>query len=188
MSSDDKFRISRVVTRTGDGGDTGLADGRRVRKSHARIEALGSVDELNAHLGLLGAQLPEGSDMTADVRWLQNRLFDLGAAIAVGSPPRSLAVFVAELDELVARRSAALPPLREFVLPAGPVAAVQAHVARTVCRRAERDLVALADAEPDAVDGSWQQFVNRLSDGLFVMARELARAAGPEIGWEPAKG
>ncbi len=188
MSSDDKFRISRVVTRTGDGGDTGLADGRRVRKSHARIQALGSVDELNAHLGLLGAHVAQDPGITTDIRWLQNRLFDLGAAIAVGSPPRSLASHVEQLDMLVARRGESLPPLREFVLPAGPLAATQAHVARTVCRRAERDLVVLADAEPEAVDASWQQFVNRLSDALFIMSRELARAAGPEVGWEPAKG
>ena len=190
MTDEEKFRISRVVTRTGDGGDTGLADGRRVRKSHVRIQALGSVDELNAQLGLVDAclaptpALHEG--FAADLRWLQNRLFDLGAALAVGDPSRSLAPFVAELESMVGRRSAALPPLKEFVLPAGSLAGVQAHVARTVCRRAERELVELADLEGERVHQSWQQFLNRLSDLLFVIARELVRAEGTEVGWEPA--
>ncbi len=197
MSDAEKFRISRVVTRTGDGGDTGLADGSRVRKTHARIQALGSVDELNTHIGLIGSHLAArapllsgesvASGLSDDLRWLQNRLFDLGAALAVGAPARSLATFVAQLDDITARRGAALPPLQEFVLPAGPLAGVQAHVARTVCRRAERDLVGLSDLEAHATDPSWQQFLNRLSDLLFIIARELTRAAGPEVGWEPAK-
>lgn len=198
MSDAEKFRISRVVTRTGDGGDTGLADGSRVRKTHARIQALGSVDELNAHIGLIGAHLQASTaaavmagrqvaGLNEDLRWLQNRLFDLGAALAVGAPARSLAMFVAELEEIIARRGAALPPLQEFVLPAGPVAGVQAHIARTVCRRAERDVVALADLDANGSDPSWQQFLNRLSDLLFNIARELTRAAGAEVGWQPAQ-
>lgn len=197
MSDGEKFRISRVVTRTGDGGDTGLADGSRVRKTHARIQALGSVDELNAHIGMIDAHLltsaaaGEPADeqpvgIHDDLRWLQNRLFDLGAALAVGAPARSLATFVAQLEDINARRGAALPPLQEFVLPAGVLAGVQAHIARTVCRRAERDLVALADLDGGGTDPSWQQFLNRLSDLLFNIARELTRAGGAEVGWQPA--
>ena len=198
--SDDKHRISRVVTRTGDGGNTGLADGSRVRKTQPRIVALGSVDELNAQLGLLVAQLglpvaqlglpvaqlADQDALVADLLWLQQRLFDVGAGLAVPGVPRPLDAFVGELDDRLQRINATLPPLTEFILPGGSIAAGQAHVARAVCRRAERDVVALLDAQPTEVHASWLQFLNRLSDYLFVAARTLARAAGGEVLWRPA--
>ena len=186
MSDDDKHRISRVVTRTGDGGDTGLADGSRVRKTHPRIVALGSIDELNAQLGVLVALMADDDELTDEFVWLQQRLFDVGAGLAVPGTARPLDRFVGELDTRLQRINAALPPLTEFVLPGGSVAAGQAHVARAVCRRAERDMIDLSDTALGQVHASWLQFLNRLSDYLFVAARTLARRAGGEVLWRPA--
>ena len=184
--SDVKHRISRVVTRTGDGGDTGLADGSRVRKTHPRIVALGSIDELNSQLGLLIAHLAGDDELTDDIAWQQQRLFDVGAGLAVPGNPRPLDAFVSELDLRLQRINATLPPLTEFVLPGGSMAAGQAHVARAVCRRAERDMISLSDTAPTEVHASWLQFLNRSSDYLFVAARTLARRAGGEVLWRPA--
>lgn len=184
--NDEKHRISRVVTRTGDAGDTGLADGSRLRKTHPRIVALGSIDELNAHLGLLVALLSDQDELATDLLWMQQRLFDVGAGLAVPGTPRPLDTFVGQLDDRLKRINATLPPLTEFILPGGSIAAGQAHVARTTCRRAERDVIALLDAQPHEVHASWLQFLNRLSDYLFVAARTLARAAGGEVLWRPA--
>lgn len=186
MTDERKHRISRVVTRTGDRGDTSLADGSRVRKTHPRIVALGSLDELNAHLGLLVGHLQGDDPLRDDLVWLQQRLFDVGAGVAVPGAPRSLDRFVSELDARVRRDNDTLPPLTEFVLPGGSIAAGHAHVARAVCRRAERDLIALLDSAPGEVHASWLQFLNRLSDYLFVAARMLARRAGGEVSWQPA--
>ncbi|MGQ9685135.1 MAG: cob(I)yrinic acid a,c-diamide adenosyltransferase [Thiobacillaceae bacterium] len=180
-------RLSRIVTRTGDAGTTGLADGRRVPKHDARIETLGEVDELNSHLGLLLTEtLPE--NVHALLSAIQNDLFDLGGELALPEHPQLDETHVLRLDEAIAELNARLPPLREFVLPGGTRAAALAHVCRTVCRRAERSLVRLAERDP--LSPYLGQYLNRLSDLLFVLARQLNRAAGrPEPTWRgPRKG
>lgn len=174
-------RLSRIVTRTGDAGTTGLADGRRVPKHDARIETLGDVDELNSHLGLLLTEtLPE--NLHALVTAIQNDLFDLGGELALPEHPQLDETHVLRLDQAIAEHNARLPPLEEFVLPGGTRAAALAHVCRSVCRRAERSLVRLA--ERDSLSPYLGQYLNRLSDLLFVLARQLNRAAGkPEPTW-----
>lgn len=167
-------RLSKIVTRTGDDGTTGLADGSRVRKDSARIHAMGSVDELNSQLGVLLAEtLPqEIRDLLLQV---QNDLFDLGAALAY--PPATFGEEkLARLDKAIEKHNAALPPLKEFILPGGARPAALCHVARTVARRAERDLVALMQNEGVTQHGL--PYLNRLSDLLFVLSRVLNRAAG----------
>jgi cob(I)alamin adenosyltransferase len=177
-------RISRVVTRTGDDGATGLADGSRCPKHDPRIHALGEMDELNSQIGLLRVEtLPTDIDALLDV--VQQRLFDLGVELAV--PGRAVldAADLERLDAAIAHYNAELPPLREFVLPGGCRAAALTHVARTVCRRAERALAALPEARtPHALP-----WLNRLSDLLFVLARVLNRAASvAEAQWQPKGG
>ena len=169
-------RITRVTTGAGDDGMTGTADGRRLPKHHPRIEALGAVDELNSHLGLLRAQLPEDDDVRELLGEVQQELFDLGAGLAGGKSARLGDAAATRLEAQTETRNAALPPLAEFVLPGGSPAAAQCHAARAVCRRAERRVVALDDTPESAT-----VYLNRLSDLLFVLARTLARA--PEELW-----
>ena len=173
-------RLSKIVTRTGDNGTTGLADGSRVAKDSARIHAIGSVDELNSHLGVLLAEaLPQ--DIRDLLLRVQNDLFDLGGALAYPHAPFSKDL-LARLDAAIELYNAGLPPLREFILPGGTRAAALCHVARTVVRRTERDLAALAHHE--AVPEHGLPYLNRLSDLLFVLCRVLNRAAGQaEILW-----
>ncbi len=172
-------RITRVTTGSGDDGTTGAADGQRLPKHHPRIEALGAVDELNSHLGLLRAQLPADGDARELLGEVQQDLFDLGAEIAGGKSTRTDAAAAARLEAQTEARNAELPPLREFVLPGGGAAAAQCHVARAVCRRAERRVTALDGASEAAM-----VYLNRLSDLLFVLARELARhTREPERLW-----
>lgn len=174
-------RLTRIRTRTGDTGETGLGDGRRVPKTAARIEALGALDELNSHLGLLLAQGVSGPprELLTD---LQHDLFDLGGEVAIPGTRLVEEGYVARLDAALDAMNAALPPLAEFVLPGGNPAAAQCHVARSVCRRAERELLRLKleeDLNPTAI-----MYLNRLSDVLFVLARTLARASGGlEVTW-----
>ncbi len=168
-------RLSRIVTRTGDAGSTGLADGRRVPKHDDRIATLGEVDELNSQLGLLLTEpLPE--DVHALVTAIQNDLFDLGGELALPNHPQVQETHVLRLDEAIAELNAQLPPLKEFVLPGGTRAAALAHVCRSVCRRAERSLVRLGERDP--LSPYLTQYLNRLSDLLFVLARHLNRTAG----------
>jgi cob(I)alamin adenosyltransferase len=170
------MRISKVTTRTGDDGTTGLADGTRLPKDHARIVAIGDVDELNSHLGLLLAEdIP--SEMQAELLRIQHDLFDLGGALATPGAPFD-ATKLARLDDAIARHNSGLPPLREFILPGGTRAAAQCHVSRSVARRAERDYFPLAQNETAPREGL--QYLNRLSDLLFVLARVLNRAAGQD--------
>jgi len=182
-------RLSRIVTRTGDDGTTALADGTRVRKDAARIEAMGEVDELNSLLGLListlaeGASSPVGAPASAQ-DWLlevQHDLFDLGAELSVPGLLRLDQSRIDALEQQVQALNASLPPLKEFVLPGGSTAAAVCHLARTLCRRAERRGWALAAAEP--VNPLSLRYLNRLSDLLFVLARTLAREGGGEILW-----
>ena len=167
-------RLSRITTRTGDKGTTGLADGTRVAKDSTRIHAIGSVDELNSHLGVLLAEaLPQ--DVRELLLRVQNDLFDLGGSLAYPAAPFAENK-LAQLDAAIAHHNADLPPLNEFVLPGGARAAALCHVARTVARRAERDFAALAHAE--AAPETGLPYLNRLSDLLFILCRVLNRAAG----------
>jgi cob(I)alamin adenosyltransferase len=175
-------RLSRIVTRTGDGGTTGLGDGSRVAKDSPRIDAIGAVDELNCTIGVVLAEAlaTDMQDLLTDV---QHDLFDLGGELSI---PGHVAITQAHVDRLesaVERYNADLPMLKEFILPGGTRAAAATHVARTVCRRAERTLVALAGS--DAVSPASRIYLNRLSDLLFVLARALNRAGGaPDVLWQ----
>ncbi|MGH8663011.1 MAG: cob(I)yrinic acid a,c-diamide adenosyltransferase [Burkholderiales bacterium] len=175
-------RLSKIYTRTGDGGETGLGDGSRVDKDHARIEALGCVDELISQVGLLLTEnLPEGVRLC--LLTTQNDLFDLGGELSIPGYAMLDDDRVLRLEAALDRYNAELPPLKEFILPGGSPAAAQAHVARTVCRRAERSLVRLRREAP--VQDASLRYLNRLSDLLFVLARSLNRAAGgSDVLWQ----
>ena len=178
-------RLSKIYTRTGDDGTTGLGDGTRVAKDSARVNAYGTVDEANSTIGLLlAAELPDG--VRELLTRIQHQLFDLGGELCI---PGHAAVFDADVDALEAlldHYNDDLPPLKDFILPGGGEAAARCHIARTVVRRAERETVALARAE--SVRDEAVHYLNRLSDLLFVLARVLARADGQgEVLWEHAR-
>ena len=183
-------RLSKIVTRTGDKGTTGLADGTRVNKDSPRIHCLGTVDELNSQLGLLLSE-PLGADVRELLLSIQNDLFDLGGALAYPVSPFTEDK-LAGLDNAIAHYNAMLAPLKEFILPGGTRAAAQCHIARTVARRAEREFVMLAGQETAPEHG--MPYLNRLSDLLFVLARVINRRAGqaeplwnhPSIKQEPS--
>ena len=175
-------RLTQIATRTGDAGTTGLGDNTRVSKSHLRVHAMGDVDELNSHIGvLLCEELPaEVRDLLVEV---QHQLFNLGGELSIPGYELLKPEAVAALDEALAHHNAALPRLQEFILPAGNRAASQAHVCRTVARRAERAVVALGDV--DAVREAPRQYLNRLSDLMFVLARVLNRMhGGDDVYWK----
>ncbi len=167
-------RLSKITTRTGDAGDTGLGDGTRVAKHSPRIQALGDIDELNSCLGLLLAERPPAPIAKALLQ-VQHDLFDLGGEVCIPGHSMVTEQHVARLEALTQAHNAKLKPLKEFILPGGTRAAAAAHLARAVCRRAERSLVALGRAEP--VGERARQYLNRLSDLLFVLGRALNRAA-----------
>jgi cob(I)alamin adenosyltransferase len=168
-------RLSKITTRTGDAGETGLGDGARVAKDSARVQALGDIDELNSCLGwLLAEKLPAG--IARALLQVQHDLFDLGGEVSIPGHTMVTAAHVERLEALTQSHNAKLKPLKEFILPGGTRAAAAAHLARTVCRRAERSLVALGRKEP--VGETARQYLNRLSDLLFVAARALNKAAG----------
>lgn len=174
-------RLSVIATRTGDDGTTGLGDGSRTGKDAPRIAAMGDVDELNSVLGVLRAE-PLPDEVSADLLAVQHDLFDLGAELCIPGHTALDEAQVARLDQRLAHYNAALPPLREFILPGGARPAALAHQARTVARRAERAVVALARTEP--VQPASRRYLNRLSDLLFVLARHLNRAeARPDVYW-----
>lgn len=165
-------RLSRIVTRSGDDGSTGLADGTRIGKDSLRVQVLGSVDELNSQLGvLLSENLPHA--IREILLKIQNDLFDLGAVLAYPAAPFAEDKLVI-LDSAIADFNADLPPLKEFILPGGSRAAAQCHVARSVARRAERDWVSLLQIEVLPENGL--KYLNRLSDLLFVLSRVINRA------------
>jgi len=191
-------RLNRIYTKAGDGGDTRLVGGQKVRKDALRIEAYGTVDELSACIGiartaLLAPDAPTGADALATVlARVQNELFNLGSDLATlpadrhPKQPVIEARHVTELEHEIDAWNEALPELRSFVLPGGGVVAAYLHLARTVCRRAERHVVRLRDAEP--IGEHSLAYVNRLSDALFVMSRHAARLYGEaEPLWEPEK-
>ena len=173
-------RLSKIYTRTGDDGTTGLGDGSRVAKDSLRVEAYGTVDELNSHLGLvLGYELPPVVRET--LAETQHLLFDLGSELCLPGQRFITPSQVAWLERQLDLLNDELPMLKEFILPGGNLPAAACHISRTVCRRAERLMVGLARQE--AVAASAMAFVNRLSDYLFVAARVLARADGWEVLW-----
>ena len=168
-------RLSKIYTRTGDAGQTGLADGSRVDKDSARVEAMGAVDELNSQIGVILA-LGIPNDIRECLPDVQHALFDIGGELAIPGAETVTEHYVSRLEETLDALNAELPPLKEFILPGGGSGAVAAHLARAVCRRAERRLVALARDEQ--VNDAARRYLNRLSDLLFVSARSLNRAAG----------
>ena len=179
-------RLTQIATRTGDDGTTGLGDNTRVSKASARPQAMGDVDELNSHIGLLLCE-----DLPADVRELlidvQHQLFNLGGELSIPGFELLKDDALAQLDDALARHNATLPRLEEFILPAGTRAAAQAHICRTVARRAERAVVALGQQE--AVRDAPRRYLNRLSDLMFVLARVLNRhradgGAGDDVYWK----
>lgn len=191
--------MARIYTRGGDRGETSLGDGARVPKTSRRVGVYGEVDELNSALGCCVALLAAGSGagehgLAAELTSLQSRLFDLGAVLA--DPRRSAELCAADpavdpfgagaLEGLIDAHDAHLAPLRQFILPGGTAAAAHLHLARTICRRAERAAVALAGAEP--VPAGALVFLNRLSDYLFTVARAANRAAGvADVPWRAGK-
>jgi cob(I)alamin adenosyltransferase len=170
-------RLTKIATRTGDAGETGLGDGSRVPKDHPRVAALGEVDELNSVVGLvLAEEIPE--EIRSALIAVQHDLLDLGGELSIPGHALLKSERVAFLDSEIEKLNKPLAPLKEFILPGGSRAAAAAHLARTVCRRAERSVVALGREE--TVGEPARQYLNRLSDLLFVAARVLNRAAGVE--------
>ncbi len=183
-----KDRLTRIYTRTGDKGTTGLADGSRISKTSECIETLGDIDELNSVLGILLAELSADDPLTPVFFQIQNDLFDLGGEIAMANPDYQAITpdIVTELETHLDALNEQLPPLTEFILPGGSRTAAYCHQARSICRRAERQMVRLCDAQEQNPMGA--MYLNRLSDLLFVCARTLARRAGSsEIYWKPRK-
>jgi len=168
-------RLSKIATRTGDAGETGLGDGSRVPKDAARVRALGDIDELNSAIGVVLAEEVPG-DVRRALLQVQQDLFDLGGEVCIPGHAMVGEAHVRRLEEMLAAHNAGLPPLKEFILPGGTRAAAAAHLARAVCRRAERSLVSLGRSE--SVGERARQYLNRLSDVLFVLGRALNRAAG----------
>ncbi len=184
--------LSRIYTKSGDQGDTGLGDGSRVPKDHPRVTAYGSVDELNAALGLLVSHQPQAAEVDL-LRGIQNDLFDVGADLCLpqsaeetsGARLRIRPEQVERLEQAIDRLNVGLTPLTSFILPGGSSAAAWCHLARTVCRRAERDVVTLARAEP--VNPQAIVYLNRLSDLLFVLARVYNNNGRDDILWRPGQ-
>ncbi|GAB3267917.1 ATP:cob(I)alamin adenosyltransferase [Chitinimonas naiadis] len=179
------YRLSKIVTRTGDDGSTGLGDGRRVSKASHRIHVLGELDELNSQLGVaLAETLPD--TVQATLLRVQHDLFDLGGEVCIPGRVALTESCLLQIEQDVADFNAELPPLKEFILPGGSRASAALHVSRAVCRRAERALVELAGNE--AVSELAPRYLNRLSDLLFVLARVANRSAGvPDVCWQPGR-
>ncbi len=184
--------LSRIYTKTGDTGETGLGDGHRVAKDHPRVEAYGQVDELNAVLGLLTAYCPDSPERDM-IRTIQNDLFDLGADLCIpssenetpGSVLRVTAAQYERLEHAIDRLNENLDPLRSFILPGGTPAAAWLHLARTVCRRAERTVVTFLHTEP--INPHILIYLNRLSDFLFVLGRIANNNGQADVLWVPGK-
>jgi cob(I)alamin adenosyltransferase len=178
-------RLTQIATRTGDDGTTGLGDGSRTRKDSLRVAAMGDVDELNSTIGLLLTE-PLPDDIREALLDIQHDLFDLGGELCIPGFENLAESQVARLDALLLRYNATLPRLQEFILPGGSRSAAIAHIARTVCRRAERAIVSLGGEE--AIRPACRQYVNRLSDLLFVLARVLNRhEGGSDVQWQKGR-
>ena len=178
-------RLSKIYTRTGDAGTTGLGDGSRVAKDSLRVHAMGEVDELNSVIGLLLCEELPAAAREA-LTGIQHDLFDLGGELCIPGFNNVTEAQVKRLEDLLDGYNADLPPLKDFILPGGAKSAAMAHLARTVCRRAERSVVSLAAAEP--VSDLVRQYLNRLSDLMFVLGRVLNRhAGGTDVLWQQGK-
>ena len=175
-------RLSKIATRTGDNGTTGLGDGSRTEKDSIRINTLGEVDELNSFVGLLLCEdMPD--DLREELVSIQHDLFVLGGELCIPGYQLITDAHVERLDALLAKYNATLPALQDFILPAGSRAAAVAHLCRTVCRRAERSIVSLGREEK--INEHPRQYVNRLSDLMFVLSRVLNRyAGGSDVLWQ----
>lgn len=181
------YRLSKITTRTGDDGSTGLGDGSRVGKTDPRIEAMGDIDELNSQIGVaLAEKLPEA--IARCLTAVQHDLFDLGGEICIPGREGLTEAQLLRIEADVEAFNAELPPLKEFILPGGGRAAAALHVARTVCRRAERAVVGLSRTEGQQVSACAPRYLNRLSDLFFVLARSANRAEGlPDVYWQPGR-
>lgn len=180
-------RLSKIYTRTGDSGTTGLGDGTRVEKDHLRVEAYGTVDELNSSIGMVLSETNIRDDLREWLLEIQHDLFDLGSELCVPGYTAIKEEHVTTLEENLDAMNADLPMLKEFILPGGNRAASTCHLARTICRRAERRVHTLAKTE--TINELGLRYLNRLSDFLFVAARVLARAdGGQEVLWNRNRG
>jgi cob(I)alamin adenosyltransferase len=176
-------RLSKIYTRTGDDGTTGLGDGSRTAKDSLRVEAFGTVDELNSVIGVAVAEMEGLDELSGLLLDIQHHLFDLGGELCIPGSEMITDDHIERLEQELDRLNDALPMLKEFILPGGSRAAAQTHLARTVCRRAERRMITLARHEP--VNEPAIRYLNRLSDLLFVVARTAARASGAgEVLWK----
>ncbi|WP_419534253.1 cob(I)yrinic acid a,c-diamide adenosyltransferase [Endozoicomonas sp.] len=190
MSEQEHNRLSKIYTRTGDKGTTGLGDQRRVSKTHERIEAIGAVDELNTWMGLLISELKEVQLMRHRLQKplenIQHRLFDLGGELAMPGYQLIQASFVTDLETTLDEFNDNLPPLKNFILPGGSRLACYCHMVRTISRRAERRVIAAKEAG-EAINPPLMQYLNRLSDLMFVLARVVARQSGGEVLWQQSE-
>lgn len=181
-------RLSKISTKTGDKGETGLGDGSRISKTSTRIQVIGEVDEVNSWVGVLAAELDAEDEHQAVLYQIQHDLFDLGGELCVPGYKALAESMLEDLENTLVDINEALPPLKDFILPGGSKAASYCHMARTVCRRAERSIVALANEEKGAdndISPLAVQYLNRLSDFFFVLARCLARKnGGQEVLWK----
>jgi len=176
-------RLSKIYTRTGDDGSTGLGDGSRVQKDSLRVTAYGTVDELNSTIGMVLASEGVNDAVCETLTQVQHELFDLGGELCIPGMAMIDDADVDRLETVLDGFNEPLPPLKDFILPGGGMAAATCHLARTVCRRAERDVVALSHVEDVRPQAS--RYLNRLSDLLFVLCRVLARASGHgEVLWQ----
>lgn len=182
---------SLIYTRTGDKGRTSLVGGFRVRKTHARLEAYGTIDELNSHIGLVISYLPDGEDREL-LKYVQHKLFSIGSYLATDTTKTELDVSsevsmegIQRMEKALDEIDASLPPQTAFILPGGSRGAAECHVARTVCRRAERRILAIEDEGICEIDEKVKKFVNRLSDYLFILSRKLNHLENhEEIYWD----
>ena len=180
-------RLSKIYTRTGDDGTTGLGDGHRVRKDHARVEAYGTVDEANSAIGMILAVPALPAAVSRCLTEIQHDLFDLGGELCIPGTQVIKADRIAQLEQVLDAFNDPLPPLKDFILPGGGPAAAACHLARTIVRRAERRVWSLAESE--TVNPEVPRYLNRLSDLLFVIARVLARHEhGSEVLWRHDRG
>jgi len=178
-------RLTKIYTRTGDTGSTGLTGGERIAKDHTRIEAIGAVDELNSAIGVVLSHIPPAS-LAARFTEIQHVLFDLGGELSMPDTACLAGEQVTRLEQWLDEINTDLPPLQEFILPGGSQAAAACHLARAVCRRAERRVYTLSRQEP--VNPATSSYLNRLSDLLFVIARQLNRSAGiADVYWRHKK-
>lgn len=181
-------RLTRIYTRGGDQGQTSLATGTRIPKNHARIETIGTVDELNSLIGVTLSSLERSNDLSDVLKTIQHQLFDLGGELAMADESYTVIdqSTIKYLEEQLDRWNESLPPLKEFILPGGGAAASYCHLARSVCRRAERTMTTLCQEDEQFINPQAAAYLNRLSDLLFVASRYIVlQQGGEEILWKP---